>query len=775
MYKVSPLSSAVVYLILIATFLYAWQTQQPAEDAYQSTDPKAFSQQRALDIVKTLTKEPHYAGSDSHDTVREYLLAELTQLGLTPQVQSTLALSSKRYVSTEVKNVLARIPGKNNTDDNKALLLMSHYDSALSTAKGAGDAASGVATILEGVRAFLAQGAEHNNDIIILFTDAEELGLLGAEAFVAKHPWAKDVGLVLNFEARGSGGPSYMLMESNGANRALIQAFSDTGVNYPQANSLMYSIYKMLPNDTDLTVFREQGNINGFNFAFIDDHFDYHTVQDSVERLDLDSLNHQADYLMAGLEYFANADLSKLDADADWVYFNVADIGMVSYPFSWVLPLAIVTSLVFLWIIVQGFKRSRLSFKRSMLGGLPAALSIGAALATGFFGWQLLLAIFPQFADIPQGFTYNGHWILALLILLSLSFTGLIYSLTIKKWPDIQASELFVWPILIWLVINLGIAFGLTGAGFFIIPVVTALATLWLMLKTDNSPTHSIVYGLLFIPGLIILAPQIPTFTIGLGLSTTAISNALSVLLVILLIPVLIGLKGNRISQYVLFAGVLVSFFGVLSNAEYDIDNKKPSSVNYLYASDLQRSYVFSYNKHLDEFTQPYFAGEKSSARELNDFYPVNRWRLPRHVATAEKLNLTASKMDVERQVEGDSTLLKIVIQPSAATNVIQLIADQKFTIEYMSMQGEVFSSKARDMRRGMLFRHIVTSETPLKIEFKYQATEPVNFRMVDTRFDLAQQWPDFTPRPDWIMPTPFRRTDSTIISQPLFQTMNDE
>jgi hypothetical protein len=36
------------------------------------------------------------------------------------------------------------------------------------------------------------------------------------ERLFAKHNWAKEVGLVLNFEARGTSGPSYMLMETNG-------------------------------------------------------------------------------------------------------------------------------------------------------------------------------------------------------------------------------------------------------------------------------------------------------------------------------------------------------------------------------------------------------------------------------------------------------------------------------------------------------------------------------------------------------------------------------
>jgi hypothetical protein len=37
----------------------------------------------------------------------------------------------------------------------------------------------------------------------------------------------------------------------------------------------------MLPNDTDLTVL-EKKSIQGYNFAFIDDHYNYHTALTSV-------------------------------------------------------------------------------------------------------------------------------------------------------------------------------------------------------------------------------------------------------------------------------------------------------------------------------------------------------------------------------------------------------------------------------------------------------------------------------------------------------------
>src|SRR5690606_28153045 len=114
------------------------------------------------------------------------------------------------------------------------------------------------------VRAYLASGTKPKNDIILLFTDGEELALDGAKLFMDEHPWAKEVGMALNFEARGTSGPSNMILETNQGNAELIKEFIKANPSYPVASSLMYSVYKILPNDTDSTVFREAGDIDGF-------------------------------------------------------------------------------------------------------------------------------------------------------------------------------------------------------------------------------------------------------------------------------------------------------------------------------------------------------------------------------------------------------------------------------------------------------------------------------------------------------------------------------
>jgi Zn-dependent M28 family amino/carboxypeptidase len=195
------------------------------------------------------------------------------------------------YRVAKVENILVRLKG---TGQGKAVLLAGHYDS-VSTGPGAGDNAVAVAALLETLRALKA-GEPLKNDVIFLFTDGEEAGLLGAKAFVEEHPWAKDVGIALNFDARGTTGPSYMFQTSD-QNGWLIHEFAKAAP-HPISNSLANEIYRLLPNDTDMTVFNKAG-FHGLNFAYIDGSTKYHTMQDSYANVDERSLQHHGSYALA--------------------------------------------------------------------------------------------------------------------------------------------------------------------------------------------------------------------------------------------------------------------------------------------------------------------------------------------------------------------------------------------------------------------------------------------------------------------------------------------
>jgi hypothetical protein len=257
----------------------------------------------------------------------------------------------------------------------------------------------------------------------------------------------KKIGLVLNFEARGSGGPSYMLMETNGKNSKLLSEFLAAKPNFPAANSLMYSIYKTLPNDTDLKVFRQEADINGFNFAFMGDHFDYHTAQDSYERLDVESLLHQADYLMSTLNYFAYSDLNNLNSGTDFVYLNFPFSKLLTYPFSWVTPLLSIAIVSFLILLFFGFSLNKISIKSVLKGFFPLLLSLVLCGSISFGLWKLLLVIHPHYTDILQGFTYNGYTYITAFVFLNLW-------LLLKTYKHFSKEEktlnLIIAPISIW-------------------------------------------------------------------------------------------------------------------------------------------------------------------------------------------------------------------------------------------------------------------------------------------------------------------------------------
>lgn len=776
MASASLFTSTVIYFLVAVSILLTWFFQAPSEDFFKQSDATAFSQDRALAQLNVITEQPHYLGSDNHQQVREYLVSELEKLGLQVEVTRRLALSSKRFSSGYVHNIISRISGDHSTalgtldqPRRKALLLMSHYDSGTHSSFGAADAGSGVVTILETVRAFLAAKHSHSNDIVIMFTDGEEEGLFGAEAFVAKHPWAKDIGLVLNFEARGSGGPSYMLLETNGGNQNLIDAFANAGVEYPVGNSLMYSIYKMLPNDTDLTVFREQANINGFNFAFIDDHFDYHTAQDTSERLDLKSLNHQASYLNAMLNYFKDADLASLDSKNDNVFFNFANLTVIHYPFSWVWPLFIFATLIWTaitFILAKQSEQPLSSFTRS---ALPAIYSVFFAGLLGYFGWQILLWAFPFYQDIPQGFTYNGHWLIATFILLTVSFTCWIYGRYTAK-TQIRAEFLSITPILLWLLVNLPICMYLTGASFLIVlPLMALLALAWQIYSTSTMSKACLIFTVASIPGLVLFTPQIPVFVVGLGLSNMLIGTVMSALTASLLISGIYRIRGFKHLHWLLTTLALMCFAKAMTLHEYTPDRKKPNHLNYVYATDQKKAFLVSNTIRLDSFLSQYFTTENTDTKQIEDIYPSNRWRKPQYVKQVETLPMSATTYIASSKKMNDGRIeLLLQLQPNRPINMLQLSADQDFTISRIEVDGEKMKRVNRKMRSGFFYKHVVSNQQPVTVKIIYSSQQKVQFRLFGSQYDLLQRMPNINKRADNLMPHPFTRNDATIISQPI-------
>ncbi|MGA8599224.1 MAG: M20/M25/M40 family metallo-hydrolase [Bryobacteraceae bacterium] len=345
-----------------------------------------FSAERAMVHVWAIAQRPHPVGSPEHDRVRDYIRAQITTLDLVPAVESGVGIF--RSKSNYVENIVARLPGAANT---RPVMLASHYDS-VSRGPGAADDGHGVAVLLETLRA-LRNAPPLRNDIIFLFTDGEEIEMLGAALFTKDHPWRKEPGVVLNFEARGTGGPPSMF-ETSAGNEWLIR---DLKAAVPRANatSIAYEVYRRMPNDTDLTVFK-RGGLPGLNFAFIGHPEFYHSPEDDPQHLDRSSLQEQGNYALSLTRQFGNEDLNRRHT-GNAVYFPTLVTSLIVYPVSWVWPLAWGTVAGLVLVVLVSWRRRSGRLRIALLLALPAAfLLLAAGMVPGvsyILEWPLVGAI----------------------------------------------------------------------------------------------------------------------------------------------------------------------------------------------------------------------------------------------------------------------------------------------------------------------------------------------------------------------------------------------
>lgn len=327
MARMTALLMALVAGLLLARFEERLPSPVPA-----SAPADTFSAERAMVDVAAMARAPHPIGSPQNQRVRDHLIDRMAQVGLAPQIHAGIGLQQPRQapdviVGAPVQNLIGVLPGRDRAAP--ALALMAHYDS-VPASPGAADDAAGAASALEVIRAIKAKG-QPARDVIVLITDGEEAGLLGANAFFQRDPVAKRVGMVINMEARGAGGRVQMFQTSP-QNGELIGLIQRHGVR-PSSSSMTVFVYEKMPNDTDLTESLKVG-VDGMNYAFIGRQFDYHSPTSTPAWLDQGSLQDMGQEVLATASAAAFAPALPSHA-ASAVYANTFEGWILAYP-GWV-------------------------------------------------------------------------------------------------------------------------------------------------------------------------------------------------------------------------------------------------------------------------------------------------------------------------------------------------------------------------------------------------------------------------------------------------------
>lgn len=397
MNKIRPiiLTLAVILAGLLAYGLWTQPSPKPI-------DYEGFSAERVVNDIEVISKEHHsVAHPEERAKVREYLVERLEGLGAdTVQIfryDSLVGPQNKHVVYTfDAYDVLAEFPPLQASQDTTYMMFVAHYDSRYSQpvlkdtvwSYGAADDGYGVGVTLETVSQALKFRDQWKQGIKVLFTDAEEVGMMGMKAI-----WENDrqvfdnVGFMINIEARGPWGPA-LLFEACPGNEKVMELYDDAA-KYPYTYSLTTVVYSFMPNFTDFTIVKD--SIPGLNFSTIADVNHYHTDLDNFSNVSAKSIQHYGAQILpitktylTGEQY---ADRDSLKADSDATNFTIPLLGLFNFSKTGYLIINIAIFLLFLLVFALEGVRGRIKAAKvfkvsaSVLGLAVAVLALGELVA----------------------------------------------------------------------------------------------------------------------------------------------------------------------------------------------------------------------------------------------------------------------------------------------------------------------------------------------------------------------------------------------------------
>ena len=730
-----------------------------------------FSAERAMTQLEVIAQSPRPVGSDAHAAVEHYLIDQLTAMGLSPAVEATTGVASTDSGDVwagDVRNIVARIPG---TVSTRAILLAAHYDS-VPTGPGAGDCGSCVVTVLETVRALQAS-APLRNDVIVLFADSEEHDMLGAKTFMAEHPWARDVGVALNFEAIGTSGAS--MLSYVGPDSGELTGSVLSALPHPLTSSFMSSLG--LGNDTVQYV--SQGAA-GYEFVIFGGVQAYHSALDNVPRIDEGSLQDNGSNLLAVTRRLGTMDLATIHS-GEQVYFNAFRDTEVRYPASWAIPLALLSAVLLAGVLVLGFRRHRLAAGRVALGGIVFVTGVvGSAVLVTFAEWGLR-KVNPNYQVFMGGSGYHDGW-----LVVTYAGLALLAMLALHAWTRgrIGAVNLAVGAMIWWALLLLATSVLFPAVSYvFTWPLLGATLALGLMLTTKDpaggeritwQPAVAAMVALL--PAILLLAPlviwghavvsyvELPTRLPLAALPILFVSLGLGLGLPFLPLP---EVKWRWALPTVALAGTVAAAVVAIALSGFSASQPRPDYVAYILDADSGQARWVSVGTRTDAWTAQFLRNGSQRTQfaplpsELPDMTfaaleapaPVVDLPLPQLALTGMTTN------GVER------TLRLHLSSPRHAPNV-QIVIESDTAITQLSIGGKpagLGNAAAPRTTLTLQYYGLPADGTDLAITTEGQA--PVRIAL-EERSNGLPSVPGMTiqPRPDSTMPAPFENADPTIV-----------
>ncbi|MEU3554836.1 M20/M25/M40 family metallo-hydrolase [Streptomyces fragilis] len=719
---------ALLLAVVLAALLPVFHLERTPAPAPADASATAFSATRAQEHVERIASAPRPVGSAAHARVRDNLLRELRELGLKPVVHRGVGFdtTSGAAMAAPVENIEATLPG---ADPTGRVLLVAHYDS-VETGPGATDDGHGVASLLEIARALRA-GPAPRNDVTLLLTDGEELGMIGAHAYTdAGRLGDADRTVVLNLEGRGSAG-RVVMFETGAHSAGLVPALTD---RVPVTTSLAYEVYRLLPNNTDFSVFREAG-ATGMNFATVDGSANYDNPTDDLAHASEASLQDMGDTALAATRRLGAADIPAIRKADAATYFTLGGT-LVRYPAGLVLPLAAGALAACAAATLFAARRRRVRVRAVLTGAATVPVPLLAAAAVGWAGWHLLGLLRPDLTGFSFGDSYRSE----------LTATGLaaLTAAAVWTWAAVVrrrrgALELGA-AVTLWLtLLTLLTAVFLPGASYlFLWPALTGAAGLALGARLpEESPWRGPCSALAAVPAAALLAPVALLLFRTVGLALVLVPLVLLALLALTAVAPFTGRARGR--SLALRAGLasLVAVAVTAAGAVRDgVDARHPAQVSLLYTvDDGGRARWVSSGRGAHEWAD---AHVPDGPRVLEDEFPELRDPVEWRTGTAPAATVATPTLKVlgTRRIGDDREVTMVLGATGGTATQLMLYADTRSaTVEGATVGGRTLPGGdnriSADGRWTWGFLHAAPPAEGVRLTLRISGDGPLALRLL--------------------------------------------
>ncbi len=717
------LRSITIIAILVTAIIASYNLDRPSQ--VKPKESSNFSAERVITTLEDWGDEPHPIGSLQLEKVRDKIVSELTDLGLNVQIENgytstNWSTSYKRMA--QVENIVAMLPGEGTSD--KTIVLCGHYDSVVE-GPGAGDDGYAIASMIETVRLLKEQNRKHH--LLLLITDGEEYGLLGAK-YHMENNGPHDYAVLLNYEARGNEGPG-IAFEWSEDNHWLVSQVAEA-YQKPVANSMSFEVYKLMPNSSDFTVFQKYG-IKGVNHAFIDGFSYYHHPQDDVHHLSPESVQHTGENMYLAARHFINADLD-VEHNGNATFFNFYG-WFVYYSSIYDLFLLILGLLLSIIYIVSSSKKGLMKTSSLLASFFTLVLITIACLAIVFGLSTVIKNMYPHYATFYAYQYYNHEWYL-------LSGIGFILiagaqggSFIAKKW-GIESLRFSV--LLLLSVFSIGLFLFLkTGAYLMIIPLISA-STAYLIISNKTSPLVSNICGvvtLLIIAGIWVFLSH----TLYLAFSITILAAA--VLPSLLFVYILVGLFytdefSMKLSISILGIGLFVVTM-IMAHVQSKPSKQKPLLIDLevYHHTDTNRSYLASFD---DRLYHAHPEGmRKTTKQEDQDYISADIY-----VQDLKDVDFRSLHSQIDTLYDATGLLYYKLTNPKRAESA-KITLNEMSNIDSLFINGEL-NNAFEASTKGSYVTHLfgVAQDTAVIRVVKRDNSKPVNLVLQNIYSDFIQE-----------------------------------